>query len=280
MACGLALGVTPRRASDPTVPELLAAAGRYVADYESAYGAVVSEETCVQSGNFDAVGDGPKRRVITSDVLMFRERDGAWMVLRDPRGVDGQPIDRHSGRFAQLAADPTPSALEEAVLVTRESARYDLAPMARTGTSPVAGLVFLRPNRQSRSAFEWDGMNTVAGLRVAVLRFTETGDVPLMAALGPAQASGRFWIEPGTGRVVQSKVTVKSRDGEAGVDVQYAPQPSPGLWLPVRMFERHTTFATDAGNRIIGGPDEPYVDALSTYRNFRRFEHKPGLTIK
>ena len=40
-----------QRAVDPTVPRLLAASGRYIADYESSFRAVIAEERYEQATN-------------------------------------------------------------------------------------------------------------------------------------------------------------------------------------------------------------------------------------
>ncbi len=286
LACGaVAVGAVSQRTADPALPDLLAAAGTYIAEYEKAFESVVSEERYEQTANARAAGSGLRRRVMKSDVLTFNAGPLGWMAFRDVLEVDGVPVGDQPERLLKLVADPSRDAVEDAKRVTEESARYNIGSMTRTINVPTTALVFLRRENQARSAFELGGMKTVAGRQVAVLAFRETADDRMIRTIDNAAAAGRFWIEPASGRVVQTELTLASRMYAGKVVVEYADQPKIGLWVPVRMTEQYTvleerTTVLSSGATHTSPAVPAVVDGRAEYRNFRKFETKAGLIIK
>jgi hypothetical protein len=269
----------PQRSGVPALPQVLAAAGNYVAAYEKAFGAVLSEEVYRQTDNYLAGAKNRLGRVTTSDMLMFSTGGSGWMVFRDVLDVDGKPVDGERGRLLALAAEPSREALADAMRRTAESARQNLGIIARTITVPMSGLTYLRRENQARSTFEFDGMKSVAKLDVVLVRFAVTDDQP--ATDDATATTGRVWIEPVSGRVVRSEITHASRSCTARIDVQYAAQPGIGVWVPVRMYEQYDVEMPAQAVQPRGGQAvSAHVDGLATYRNFRQFEVKAGLTIR
>ena len=84
---------------------------------------------------------------------------------------------------------------------------------------------------------------------------------PAARAVRCAAAEGRFWIEPSTGRVVQTEPTLRSAGNPARIGVRYADQRKLGLWLPVRMDGKYET--ASESRTITGRAD---------YREFRTIE--------
>jgi hypothetical protein len=267
---------------DPTVPQLLTAAGGYITEYERTFAVIVAEERYEQSTNAPTASTAPstaiRRRATTSEFVMFNSGGGGWMVFRDVLAVDVTPV-AEPGRLLKLVANPTPDTLAEAMRTTAASKRYNIGLVVRGVTVPTGTLAYLRRENQSQSTFELEGMKTIEKEDMAVLKFKATSDV---GAPDETVTTGRFWIEPKSGRVVRTELTQTSPTNEAKVEVQYASQPGISAWVPVRMFEQYdvATPVRAATNSRTSGPTSTHFDGLSTYRNFRQFEAKPGLIIK
>ena len=84
-----------QRAADPAVRGVLKAADEYVAQYESSFGAIVSEERYEQTANSRAAGNGPTKRVMRSDVLTYYNGAAGWIGFRDVIEVDGHEVGDH-----------------------------------------------------------------------------------------------------------------------------------------------------------------------------------------
>ena len=276
-----------QRVADPTVPLLLAAAGRYVAAYESSFGAVVAEESYQQSTNGPAIianrtPDVANRRRTTGDVLLFNSGEAGWMAFRDVRVVDNVDLLTPPGRLAALAANPTRDAIADAMGTTAANEKYTIGTAPRGPAIPMAALTCLRVAQQGLGVFEFDGTKTIDGVRTAVLKFSQRPHARTTDADDFA-ITGRFWIEPESGRVVQTALTISSTLYENNIEVQYASRPGIDFWVPIRMFEAYTTALTSPGanlGRTGGSATKAYVDGLSTYQAFQRFDLKPGLMIK
>ena len=273
-----------QRAADPTVAQLLAAAGRYVATYESSFGAVVAEERHQQSTNGPAKpqpGEPPSRRASIGDVLMFNSGGAGWMAFRTLDVLDNAELPGAKRRLDALAADPTPGALAEIMRSTQAIEWLAIGGIPRAPAIPTAGLAYLRASRQPLGIFEFDGMKTIDGVRVGLLKYIQRPAARTTDADDFA-ITGRFWIEPESGRVVQTELTITSATYENKVEVQYASRPGIDFWVPVRMFEQHTIeleSPSGANNARGGALTKAYADGLSTYQSFRRFDLKPALVI-
>jgi len=274
-----------QRTAEPTLSQLLAAAGQYVAAYELSFGAVVAEEWYRQSISGPASGLLISRRATTGDVLLFNssaDSGGAgWMSFRDVQTLDTKPFPSKPGRLGALAANPTRDALAEAMRVNAISDSLTIGAFPRRPAIPTAALAYLRRTRQPLAEFEFDGMKTVGNVQAAVLKFTERPRARMTDA-DDFSTSGRFWIDPANGRVVQTELSITSVIFTGKVEVQYASQRAMDAWMPVRMFEQYTAALPLQGpsGRISAGATSAYVDGLATYQGFRRFELKPELIIK
>lgn len=275
-----------QRAADPTVPQLLAAAGRYVAGYESSFGAMVAQERYQQSTNGPANSRyGVTRRETTGDMLLFNSATGSggagWMALHDIQTMDTKPFPSEPGRLAALAANPARETLADAMRISAMTETYAIGNWPHTPPIPTGALIYLRAARQPFGVFEFDSMKTVGDVRVAVLKFSERPHARMTDA-DDFTTTGRFWIEPETGRVVQTELSLSSVTYTSKIEVQYASAPGMELWMPVGMFDQYnvTQLVQTSGGRIGGAAVTAYVDRLATYQGFQRFELKPGLLVR
>ena len=113
------------------------------------------------------------------------------------------------------------------------------------------------------------------GAQVYGLGFKETDKDPSASILqmpGDPLASGRVWVEPGTGRIHQTEFWPQSSTDTARVQVQYAPDQKLGILLP--RSASHTFETRERGTGFNGNADGGYSTRLSfestaTYSNPR-----------
>jgi hypothetical protein len=163
--------------------------------------------------------------------------------------------------------------MAQARRIVIESSRYNLrSDVYRTINMPMMALRFLRFVDQRRSKFTLDGMQTVEGTRVAVVRFEEKGEPRMIDSTDGAAAKGSFWIEPQSGRVMRSELLFDTGKGSARLRVRvrvgYAPALE-GTWVPTSMDEEYRM-----------GKGAIAVEGHATYANFRKFKVETSTTIK
>jgi hypothetical protein len=260
---------------NPTVPDLLAAAATYLDGYEKQFSAVVSEEWYQQTAD-PLAARGVRQRVLRSDLIVINADQAGWLSLRDVFEVDGLPVRDRSDRLMKLITQPAPDAFAQAVRVAEESARFNLGTVWRTINTPTTALLFLRRDDQDRSTFKFEGLKSVNGVQVAELAFKETGKPRMIQSVDNAAAEGRFWIEPASGRVVQTEFLISSAGNSAKISVRYTLQPKIGLWLPIRMDEEYLTSVASSGVLRQRGQ----ITGRADYQNFRKFDVDVATIIK
>ena len=248
------------------VAALLARASAYLESYEKAFSGVVSEENYSQEirvppralTNKISTAPGLQSRTLRADVLQTRVGDGEWVAFRDVFDVDGQAVRDHDARLQTLFIDAPPGAINQARRILAESARYNLGTLQRDINVPTMALTYLRESNQSRSDFSIDGSQDIGGVRAVVLEFKERASPTIVrSADGDLPATGRVWIEPESGRVLKTEMSIASRRSGAKITVTYGAAPEVTMWVPVVMTEEYT------GAEIIFGK--------TTYSKFRQF---------
>lgn len=260
---------------NPTVSELLSAAAKYLDGYEMQFSAVVSEERYQQTADFMAAR-GARQRILRSDLIVINAGQAGWISLRDVYEVDGLPVRDRSDRLMKLITEPAADSFAQAVRVAEESARFNLGNVWRTINTPTAALLFLRGDDQDRSTFTFEGLKPVDGVRVAQLAFKEKGMPRMIQSVDNAAAEGKFWVEPASGRVVQTEFLLTSAGNSARISVRYAHQPKIDLWLPVRMDEEYLTTAGSSSVFRARGQ----ITGRADYQNFRKFDVDVATIIK
>jgi len=259
--------------------QVVDAATKYVMDYEAALSSIVAEERYEQRvtlTSVSAVGMGlvprqeTKVKHILSDYLLVKVDDvQGWVPFRDVYEVDGTLVRERDDRLMKLFVDSPDTALEQARRVIAESARYNLGRLARDVNVPTLALTFLAADRRSRFEFSLGGGQTISGVKVVRLGFLEKARPTLLSGGpdGDVVASGAMWVDPASGRVVRTELSLKSPMVKAQIAVDYQDEPKAGLWVPVRMKERYES----ARETIEGTAD---------YGNFRRFQVEVSPSIE
>jgi len=255
---------------------LLATVATCLDAYERSLPAIVGEEHYIQRVSVEGQL-GIDSRTLRSDVLVVADDEYGWVAFRDVFEVDGRPVRNRDERLADLFLKPHADRQGQAQRITAESARFNLdAPgynLRRTVNNPYVALRFLRRQAQSRSRFRIAGDATVDRVPAAVLEFEEQATPRLIASPDAAPARGRFWIEPGSGRVLRSDLSLES--GVKGqrttvrtrIRVSYARDERLGEWLPASMEEEYRVAAA-------------LVEGSARYSSFRRFTVQTSTDIK
>ena len=276
-ACLALAGHTPQA---PSLEQLLKTGAAYIAEYEKAFSAVVSEELYIQRLSGDIARSGREERTLKSDLLLMQVRGGGWVTFRDVFEVDGHKVRDRSDRLVSLILKPPADAFEQVRLIAEEGARFNLGPISRTLNTPALALMFLRGDRQDRSRFRLARMSRVDGQTVAELEFTEAATPRMVRTVDDAAASGRFWVDLESGRVVRTELTMVSGGTRMRILVAYRLQERIGLLAPVTMEETYelggsgsieSTRYVASGNRIEG---------FASYSNFRSFNVDSSTIIK
>jgi hypothetical protein len=243
---------------------LLGAAADYLAEYEQKCGAVVSLESYTQ----DVQRGGARSvRLLKSDMLLLAVGAAGWLGFRDVFEVDGRPVRDHDERLFQLFLKPSADSLAQARKILDESSRFNIGQVTRNINIPTMALTYLKREYQSRSQFSDKGPETVNGIPVRVVEFTERASPRVISTLDGAAARGRFWIDPAPGRVLRTELML-SGTVYVTITVTYAPQARLGdLWLPVSMRETYRR----AGE---------LTEGRASYSNFRQFNVDVSTIIK
>ncbi len=260
---------------DATTPlaVILERAGRYVTEYEHTFRNLVAEEFYRQWGQNPKGGEGRVSRTLRSDLVFVRLPDAlSWSTFRDVYEVDGQPVRDRQQRLEKLFFKPSPSAWQQAEAILVEGSRYNLSGAYRTVNAPTLGLLFLRPENQSRLSFKRKGSRRIAGFEAAEVAFEERARPTLVRGHGreDVPASGRFWIDATRGTVLRTeieydletqKVQRDPAEWERGtVATEYRQERALGAFVPDTMTELYDL-------RRVGR-----LEGQARYTGYRRFE--------
>jgi hypothetical protein len=263
----VAFGAAP--ASSVTARDAVAITRQYLDTWQEELAAVVAEERYEQSRS---VWSGAARsrfwrevqtRSTRSDVLLLRApAQDAWLSFRDVFEVDGRAVRDREQRFDALFRTPTSHLATNASRIANESARFNLGRVNRNVNSPTTALVFLESPYVGSIEWSLDRRASRNDTRVWMLRFTQ--DRAPFAVKGPdgrpVRASGRLWIEPGSGRILETELQLRGPDVTSRVNTRYAPMPAADVLVPVRMEDEYEM------------PSQERVAGIATYVNHRLFQ--------
>jgi hypothetical protein len=282
----LALGAAaPAAAQQTTLATVLERAGVYVADFHRQLSSIVAEERYVQDwkrlldrrrGN-----NSLDHRELLSDLLLVKP-DGfrAWMEFRDVFEVDGSPVRERDQRLVKMFLEPSSSTSEQIRKILAESARFNIGDIQRNVNTPIFPLLFLERANHYRFKFKQtsDRKPTTTGAGTAttdgafrvstevwVIAYEEKESHTMIRTDGEKDlpSKGRFWVDPATGRVLMSELTVDNHNIRATIDVSYQSEPLLGLLVPIEMRERYESKRRGS-----------VVEGRATYGRFRQFQVK------
>ena len=169
--------------------------------------------------------------------------------------VDGEAVRDRSERLVKLFMNPSIAAKNRAAEIMSESSRYNIGSIERNVNVPVLALSFMHPRYQDRFKFTMDAGGTTGvpkgmpaastfaiAVDVRVLSFREVGSPPLVDSRdrrGDAKSHGRVWVEPDTGRVLMTELTIETPSVDSTTQVSYQSEPLLGFLVPVEMREQY-----------------------------------------
>ena len=269
----------------PEVEEAVGRAAAYATAYETALSGLVAEEKYAQRTykyQSQMVTETPNaggrplsavphlegdwvpdaERHLRADFLLVKAQGGdRWLPFRDVFEVDGKAVREREQRLQNLFLKAPATAAERAAEINAESARYNIGFVERNVNLPTLALRYLDPARRAGLLFRRLGQSTVAGVRSWELAFAERGS-PAVVRDGSKDipATGSFWIDPATGRVIRSTMRLQIGTVSIEVTVTYKSDAKAGeTWVPAEMREVYSS----ATRR---------VECQATYSNIRRFQ--------
>lgn len=281
LGCALLLGVgvrgQPADTPPPTLDALLANAGTYVLKFIGDFVNVVSEERYVQQasgketfsraaggrGGAVSVIAGWERRELLSDFLLVKLPDlDEWVPFRDVFQVDGKPVREREQRLTKLVLRPTASSLDRAREIVLESARYNIGNLERTINMPLFAINLFQPQFQSRFKYSLGKKDVSLGPDVWIVEFEERVRPTFVIGAGGRFlfASGRVWIQAGTGRIHKTELIFNDSGLRATVTTSFRPDERFRFDVPFEMIEDYTL------------PDRSRVNGRASYGAFRRFD--------
>jgi hypothetical protein len=267
------------QAETVTLETVMARATAYVAMFVDKFSNVVTEERYSQivRGPGRATGGGSTpssmpsapggplqfadRRVLRSDLIVIKDDTPfGWIVLRDVFEVDGKPVRGREERLTRLFAQPSVNARAQAIRIADESARYNIGPGIRTTNTPELSILFLQASLQPRFTFTLGSRERSMGERVWVVEYRERVRPTLVRGERDADlpASGRFWIDADTGRVVQTEINLRPTAARWTMTTIFQPDERLGIAVPAEMREYYQWWATE-------------MTGTATYGRFRTF---------
>jgi hypothetical protein len=234
-----------QKAAAPNLATVLAEAGTFLDRYAASFGALA----CIERSREIAEIGAPGGRTVRSDVVLLSVGPAKWFTFRDAFEVDGEPLRSRDTRLVDALGGPPSTAIENARRIETEGTKRHLYAdqVNRAITAPLLALMFLATENQPRSDFTFEGMKSIDGMQAGLVRFKEHARPRVLPAADEAAAEGRFWIQPGTGRVVQTELSMTStgprtygtlgRTVTAKITVRYGEPSALGVWAPIRRDE-------------------------------------------
>lgn len=272
---GLALLWAPAAAlqqSPAGLDTLLQRAAAYLAEYEKTLSSVVAEERYEQIVQYYSAGPSggritspnawARRRKLVSDYLLVKVPGLAgWQPFRDVLEVDGDPVGDRETRLMDLFINQSSPVLDQAARIAEESARYNIGGVSRTINVPTLALVFVGSANRYRFDFRIEGGRKIEGVETMGIGYRERQRPTLIRTAGDndLEASGLMFIDPDTGRVIQTVLRTDDGSLQSEITVTFRPNERLGIWVPARMKELYKGSAER-------------IEGTATYAKFRRFK--------
>jgi hypothetical protein len=260
-------------AQDPTLPDVMRRVHEYVTTYEDhVLSGMVAQEIYHQQV-LDAAGSvREERRLVSEYVILQLPPDEAWYGFRNVIEVDGKPQPERLHRLEEIFASTRPDPVGQAMQLAGESAKFNVGAVYRTVNLPTFVLSFLRPANRKRLTFDSAGREEIDGTPTWIVSYRETKESSFISTpTGKGlKATGRFWAEPSTGRVMRTELNIGPERGtpwKGQIVVSYKYDQQSDAWLPAAMQEMYENPRKASDGRITGD---------ATYANYRPLALRKG----
>jgi hypothetical protein len=256
-----ATGAPQARPPDTSVKALVAAASRYVAQYQQDFAFLIANESYSQTRT-DA-GGHVQHRLLTSEFFVtYLPADDEWVAVRDVMDVDGQPVTRREDLRPLLAKGGEIRGLISQVIA--RNARYNIGTTTRNFNEPTLPLLLLGEKRVREVKFERGSITPDGSTVLATLEFEERGRPTLVRGPeGSMPGKGEIVLEAATGVIRRTTFELDRTGVKVKLTTDYAPDPKLKLWLPATFTERYETTTGTIYELIL---------CEATYADYRRFD--------
>jgi hypothetical protein len=253
----------------PDLETVIARGSEYVSQYEAELGNLIGAEEYVQNSILMDNSSPPRvarriQRRTSSDFLIIQV-GSEWTALRKVNRVDGQRVKEEPPSFEDAFDDSPATNARRLQEMKDESIAYNLGEVRREINLPTFTLKVLRKSEVGRFMFERMGTARIEGIQTWRIRFREVSGRSLVSgANGESLYShGTLWIEPETGRVLQTELEVENPYAQVRLTgrilVTYGAAKKANILVPVLMTERYESRYNT-------------IDCRADYSNFRPFE--------
>ena len=255
--------------SAPDIKAVLERAAQYVTQYEADLGNLIGGEEYVQTSVWLDSSRPPRvakrvQRRTSSDFLIIQVGP-EWSALRKVNRIDGFKVKEIEPAFEGVFDDSPESNAKRLHEMKIESTEYNIGDVRREINLPTFALKVLRKNEVSRFSFERAGSSKIDGIQTWAIRFQERTGRSLVAG-GNGEtlySNGTLWIEPETGRVLQTEFVVENPSPKGRVKgrslVTYGVGKKVQMLVPSLMIEHYES-------------EYNTIDCRADYSNFRPFE--------
>ena len=241
----------------------------YVSRYEAELGNLIGTEEYLQNATLLDNSTPPRvaqrmQRRTSSDFLIIQVGT-EWAAIRKVNRVDGGKVKEKPIPFEDAFADSPAANSKRLQDMNIESTEYNLGSVRRDINLPTFALKVLRAQEVPRFSFERSGTAKINGIQTWKIRFRETSGQSLVVAANGAMlySSGMLWIEPDTGRIIQTEIELDNTYSvphvRGHIVVTYNAGKKTDLLVPEIMTERYESTYT-------------IVECRANYSNFRPFE--------
>lgn len=257
---------------DTSTSAVVRAAGSYIADYQQRLTSVLADESLEQEviRRVPVDPDATRLRRMVSEVFfMFTPGATAWMAVRDVISVDGRTIvDRPDiRRDLDFLGDH-----QVAAALKAQNSRFNIGRVTRNFSEPTLCLLVLDARHRDRFKFDRRRVQTVDGVTLVTLAFTEKESPTLIwdELRGRVFSTGEIVVEADSGRVRET--TFRARTGDITVELKtrYVAEPKLEMWVPASFSESYEGGMKRKSTE--SGGDYEHVVARASYSNYRRFQ--------
>jgi hypothetical protein len=256
-----------------TLSELLFRANESVIDYEQRFSNAVAEENYTQR-IIRADGSIAGERQLRSDILLILLPGAdSWLGFRDVFEVNGRPVRDRDLRLQALFLDEVRLAVDQALEISQESARYNIGQVKRTVNLPTIALSFLHPLNQHRFAFEKIGELSVDNRQTWAIRYHErVQPTVVQTQSGDLFAHGTLWLDIQNGKALRTHLVLGDAmsDVRTTIKVNYWHNEDIGTLVPAVMDELYENPKDASATRI---------EATAVYSNFRKFDVSTDISV-
>ena len=221
-------GAVSAQKADPTLDEVLARVGQYVASYGEKAAVVVAKEKYSQTVMIEN-SPMPRPRDLEAEFAIVRVSGGGWTGYRDVVAVDGKPVQDRRNRLVELLTNASGDA-NEVTRIANESARFNVGPITRNFNVPTAGMFFFLPQDHARFTFTRKGNKKIEGVDTWEIEFKEMRRPTLIRTRAGQDVpiEGALWVKPEEGTVVRTRFKMRNfADQEGSTAPQTAPVQRP-----------------------------------------------------